>query len=78
MKKKTITIIVGIVIMLGSLGCSSTRYGVWYLGDKAYAKNPTTGKIESWESSPSDVIDKPSSEIGIGGAFICLFDCIIN
>ena len=53
MKTKMRGIVVLILIALGSMGCSSTNPRVYYLGDKAYAKNPETGKIMSWEHKES-------------------------
>ena len=53
MKTKIIGIFVLVLIALGSIGCSSNQ-GVYYLGDKAYARDPETGKIRNWEGKPSE------------------------
>jgi len=52
MKTETVGIIVLVLIVLGAIGCSSSPR-VYYLGDKAYAKNPETGEIMSWEHKES-------------------------
>ena len=53
MKTKIVGIAVLVLIALGSIGCSSSSR-VWYVGDKAYAKNPETGKMMSWEYKVSE------------------------
>jgi hypothetical protein len=52
MKAKTRGVITLALITLGSIGCSSSPT-VYYAGNKAYAKNPETGKIMSWKYKSS-------------------------
>jgi hypothetical protein len=52
MKTQIAEIVVLVLIALGSIGCSSSP-SVYYWGDKAYARDPETGKIMSWEHKQS-------------------------
>jgi hypothetical protein len=68
MKAKIRGVITLILIAFGSIGCSSSPT-VYYAGNKAYAKNPETGKIMSWkykaaEGSGHEKIDATGSELG--------------
>ena len=53
MKIKQIGIILLVLIAFGSVGCSYNPR-VYYVGDKAYAKNPETDKVLSWEHEAPD------------------------
>ena len=71
-------ILLGIMIW-GLCGCSCPRQGVYYLGDKSYAKDPETGKIRSWENRPSE--EKRMNEYGEGGGAAIVTDilnCVVN
>ena len=80
MKIKTIGIIVLVLVALGSVGCFSTNPRVYYLGDKAYAKSPETGKIMSWEYEASGRRGSTKSAAsGEAGQLVCdILDCIVN
>ncbi len=79
MKTKIRGIIVLILVALGSVGCSSSPR-VYYLGDKAYAKSPETGKIMSWEYEASGRRGSTKSVAsGEVGQLVCdILDCIVN
>ena len=68
MKAKMTKVAVLVLIVLVSIGCSSSPR-VYYGVGKAYAKNPETGKIMSWEykvaeRSGHERIDATGSELG--------------
>jgi len=79
-KTKIRGIAVLVLIALGSVGCSSTNPRVYYLGDKAYAKNPETGKIMSWEYKASEGRGYEESGAGSGlGDLVCgILNCVVN
>ena len=78
---KSITCITLITITLGSMGCSSTDHSVYYLGNKAYARNPQTGKIMSWEYKEPEgrgykEYDRIEADLG---ELVCgILNCIVN
>ena len=86
MQTKTIEFMVLVLIVLGSLGCSSTNPSVYYLGNKAYARNPETGKIMSWECKRSEgtghkepiKYDDYEARTGLGWAVCDILNCIVN
>ena len=79
MKTKIRGIIVLVLIDLGSIGCSAPRQGVYYLGDKTYAKDPETGKITSWENRPSEEKKSYDEDADDGALFVTgLLDWAVN
>ena len=79
MKTKTVGIIVLVFVVFGSIGCSKSRQGVYYWGDKAYARDPETGKIMSWEGKPSEEKKHYDKDAEEGALFVTsLLECIVN
>ena len=68
MKAKMTNVAVLVLIILVSIGCSSSPK-VYYGVGKAYARNPETGKIMSWkykaaEGSRHERVDATGSDLG--------------
>ncbi|MHC4962329.1 MAG: hypothetical protein ACYSO7_09015 [Planctomycetota bacterium] len=68
MKAKMTNVAVLVLIILVSMGCSSSPK-VYYGVGKAYARNPETGKIMSWkykaaEGSRHERVDAAGSDLG--------------
>jgi len=76
---KIVTCITLTAIALGSIGCSSSPR-VYYLGDKAYAKNPETGKMMSWEYKASEGRGYEESSTGseLGDVVCGILNCVVN
>ena len=68
-----------ICIALGSAGCSFNPK-VYYWGDKAYARNPETGKIMSWDHKQSgrEINTESPDNKGASLFLSSLIECIAN
>jgi len=77
--RKTILGVCLTIFALGNIGCSSSP-SVWYWGDKAYARDPYTGEIRSWEYKESE--GRGYEEYGEGselGYLVAgILNCVVN
>ena len=80
MKIKLVGLFVLMLIVIGSMGCSSSPR-VYYFGNKAYAKNPRTGKIMSWEHKTSGRNPYEHCNSGDGDlayTIVNVLNCVVN
>lgn len=79
MKIKSVGFVVLILTVLWSIGCSSPGQGVYYLGNKAYARDPETGKVKSWEGKPSEETKHYDEDADDGASVVTeLLNCAVN